>query len=100
MKHHLISKLQDNLKDCEFSMTNGSITHFVYPCEGCGEIMYHLYEDDDLILSIELDNIESLDIARIMWNRKSGLQPMTKRNFVDFLIYLHEVSVQEKANLN
>lgn len=100
MKHHLINRLENNLKDCEFSMTNGSITHFVYPCEGCGGIMYHLYEDDDVLLAIELADIESLDIARLMWNRKSGLQPMSKRNFVDFLIYLHEVSVEQESEIN
>ena len=54
--------------------------------------MYHLYYDDDLILSIELDSVQSLSIARQMLNRVSGIEPMSKRNFVDFLIYLSMVA--------
>lgn len=54
--------------------------------------MYHLYYDDDLILSIELDSVQSLSIARQMLNRVSGIEPMSKCNFVDFLIYLSMVA--------
>lgn len=100
MKHHLIERLEDNLLGCEFFMSNEELTHWVYPCEGCGGIMYHLIQGDDQLLSIELNDVQGLDIARQMWNRVSGLQPMTKRNFVDFLIYLNEVSEQQKLKLN
>lgn len=60
--------------------------------------MYHLYHDDDLILSIELDSVQSLSIASQMLNRVSGIEPMSKRNFADFLIYLSMVAEeQDKA---
>ena len=99
MKHHLIQKLEDNLKGSEFQMSNDLITHWIYPCEGCGGIMYHLYVGDDSILIIELDSVQSIDSARHMWNRVSGLNPMTKRNFVDFLIGLDKTAKeQSKAN--
>ena len=99
MKQHLIQKLEDNLKSSEFQVSNDITTHWVYPCEGCGGIMYHLYHDDDLILSIELDSVQSLSIARQMWNQVSGIEPMTKRNFVDFLIYLSMVA-EEQNNVH
>ena len=61
--------------------------------------MYHLYVGDDSILIIELDSVQSIDSARHMWNRVSGLNPMTKRNFVDFLIGLDKTAKeQSKAN--
>ena len=60
--------------------------------------MYHLYHDDDLILAIELDSVQSLSIASQMLNRVSGIEPMSKRNFADFLIYLSMVAEeQDKA---
>ena len=92
MKHHLIQKLEDNLKGSEFQVSTDTTSHWVYPCQGCGGIMYHLYYDDDLILSIELDSVQSLSIARQMWNRVSGIEPMSKCNFVDFLIFLSMVA--------
>lgn len=100
MKQRLIQRLEDNLKGCEFQMSNGSITHFVYPCRKCGGIMYHLYTNDNLILSIEIADIESLDIARRVFNLKSANPPMTKGNFVDFLILLKAISLQENSQLN
>lgn len=94
MKHHLIQNLEDNLKGSEFQVSNDITSHWVYPCEGGGGIMYHLYHDGDLILSIELDSVQSLCIARQMCSRVSGIA-MSKRNFVDFLIYLSMVAEEQ-----
>ena len=54
--------------------------------------MYHLFKDEHQILSLELNSVQSLSVARQMWNLVSGVEPMSKRNFVDFLIYLSMVA--------
>lgn len=97
MKHHLVQYLEDNLKGKTFTMTSpDNQTHHIYPCSKCDGVMYAFYDDSEFaIVNIELDNIEAINIARRVWNYHSGLFPMSKRNFVDFLIFLNQESKEQ-----
>ena len=98
----LVEKLETELKNVEFVLTSEDlISHRIYPCpcsNECGTVVYEIYDDKFRILSLGLHNDERLDIARRFLNETIFQQkpPMSKRNFVDFLISLRDVHLQKQ----
>jgi hypothetical protein len=98
----LVEKLETELKNVEFVLTNEDlISHRIYPCpcsNECGTVVYEIYHDKSRVFSLGLYNDERLDIARRVLNETIFKEdpPMSKRNFVDFLIALRDVHLQEQ----
>jgi hypothetical protein len=72
--------------------------HRIYPCKGCGGVMYalHVNSSEQPMLNIELDSNEALKVATMAWNLVSGLNPMRPQDFSRFLVYLGNVHLQQQ----
>ena len=87
----LIKKINKVLKGKNWAITDpNGVTHYIYPCSGCGGVMYGLYHNsDNPHINLEFKSLKDITLATKMYTHVTELN-LTNTQFVGLLEQCNE----------